>query len=191
MTTDTPGLVERLKGLLEKGTPGPWTACDHKGWAQPYISVATDYGGEYGRDIMFPGKATKESGGKIIGETWATRGKIEIELANAELIALTPALAQTVIDQADRIAALEKELAEAKDRADEFMEYRERENRTRLAAETSRDNALRVLVEVHDRAMAVCNDHHANADDSLVRQKYALALHDIATLTKSAKDTNG
>jgi hypothetical protein len=97
---------------------------------------------------------------------------------------------------ADRIAALEKELAEANDtiadKNDAIAQlcgsHNEKLSRAVLA-ETSRDNALKTLELIHYGASAACNVYHANADDSLVRQKYALALHDIAALTQSAKDT--
>jgi hypothetical protein len=100
--------VAEIRERLGKATPGPWCAWDHAGWAQPYISVVT----EDDRNIIFPGKATKESDGKIIGEVWGTRGKAEIELANADFIAHAPddityLLARVKTLEAERDKALE------------------------------------------------------------------------------------
>ena len=72
--------IEAIKARAEKATPGPWTAWDHAGWYQPYVSVVdTDK-----KDIIAPGVPGDET---AIGRTWGTRGKYEIETDNAEFIA--------------------------------------------------------------------------------------------------------
>lgn len=55
---------------------------------------------------------------------------------------------------------------------------------TSAEAEVSR--LREALGEIERRAMSVCEQHHANADEHAARQAYALALHDIATLARTA-----
>lgn len=83
--TDT--LNDRVRALLEletKATPGPWHFDLHKGWAYPYVSVRDD---AQERDPDARSKDIIRPIGADPGQITCTRGKLELEIANAELIA--------------------------------------------------------------------------------------------------------
>jgi hypothetical protein len=199
----------KLRELLEKATPL------EPGSRKNYEAAIAVANGQLQRGLK--------------GDRDEARARLARFLADAELQDALPTLARTVLDQADRIEALTRELAEAKkeaaaaaeeadqarsdadeaaiwpawaqqmlkllkkygyefdeidgvdlpqDMADWLESYKD-------SAELSRDAALKRLVEIHDKAMAVCEKRHANADEHTARHAYALALHDIAALAST------
>jgi len=91
-------------------------------------------------------------------------------------------------EAADRIAELEKELAEAKQRheAEVGQLLLSRDERA-TAAETSRDNALKVLEEIHREASLPRDNGGHPKNYELFRERIAALAR--ATLTQSTKDT--
>jgi hypothetical protein len=97
----TDDLIKRLPDLLAKATPGPWTVMKPTNWIMDSRGMDLAHIRGWGF-LTGLGHAHGGMDHKLAGQQMD---------ANAALIALVPDLAATVIKQADRIAALEAEVA--------------------------------------------------------------------------------
>lgn len=104
--------------------------------------------------------------------------------ASVLLCQAAPTLAQTVIDQADRIAALEKELAEMTRLEAAACKRLAEYNADLQAAETFRDNALKVLAGLLQHACIA-----DAAPEDVDEEDRALERAARRLLTQSTKDT--
>jgi hypothetical protein len=93
--------------------------------------------------------------------------------------------AAAVIAEMGEALATQTRLAEGNFAAREEAVQRARDRAEALEA------AERRLAAIHDRAMSICEQYHADIDQPAARHAYALALHDIAALSTPQPASEG
>lgn len=90
--------LDKLESLALKATPGPWWASQHKDWAHPVTTVDD----ETGRRVTFYNDNPEYSRFMFHG----TRGKAELEWANAEFIAAANPM--VILEMIERLRIVEE-----------------------------------------------------------------------------------